>query len=72
MTLTFWFVRRDEDVDFLGENWAIFLEKWLKLVPEGGRFVKVQGQITTLEDMTAADYVASDPLDLDHLSSRSE
>jgi hypothetical protein len=72
MTVTFWFVRRDEDIDFLGESWAVFLENWLKLVPEGGRFAKVQGQITTLEDMTAADYVASDPLDLDHLSSRSE
>lgn len=71
VTLTFWFVRPDEAGDFLGESWSTFMEKWLKLVPEGGRFVRVQGQVTTLEDITAADYVGSDPLDLDHLSGRS-
>ncbi len=72
VTLTFWFVKPDEDGDFLGRSWSTFVEKWLKLVPESGRFVKVQGQVTTLEDMTAADYVGSDPLDLDHLSWRPE
>lgn len=71
VTLTFWFVRPDEAVDFHGESWSTFLEKWLRLVPEGGRFVSVQGQVTVLEDMTAADYVGSDPFDLDHLSARS-
>jgi hypothetical protein len=70
VTLTFWFVRNDEDVTFEGKNWAACVGEWLKLIPEGGRFVKVQGQVTTLEDLTAADYVESDPLDLDHLSSR--
>jgi hypothetical protein len=68
VTLTFWFVRPDEAADFLGKSWSTFVEKWLKLVPEQGRFVKVQGQVSTLDDMTAADYVSSDPLDLDHLS----
>jgi hypothetical protein len=70
VTITFWFVRKDEDVDFEGKNWATFLDAWLKLVPEGGRFTKVHGQVATLEDLTAADFVHSDPLDLDHLSSR--
>jgi hypothetical protein len=42
----------------------------LKLVPESGRFTKIYGHVTTLEDLRASDYVDSDPLDLDHLSSR--
>jgi hypothetical protein len=28
----------------------------------------VEGAVVTLDDMTARDYVESDPLDLDHLS----
>ena len=70
VTLTFWFVRPDEADDFLGKRWSTFVEKWLELVPENGRFVNVQGQVSTLDDITASDYVGSDPLDLDHLSSR--
>lgn len=70
VTLTFWFVRRDEDVDFEGKDWASFVDGWLKLVPQGGRFTTVYGQLTTLDDLTAADFIHSDPLDLDHLSSR--
>jgi hypothetical protein len=69
VTLMFWFVRRDENVDFEGRNWASFLEGWLKLLPESGRFTKVQGQVTTLGELTADDFVHSDPLDVDHLSS---
>ena len=48
------------------------VESWLKLAPESGRFTKIYGQVTTLEDLRAADYVDSDPLDLDHLSSRDD
>jgi hypothetical protein len=70
VTLTFWFVRHDEDVTLEGRSWAAYVGEWLKLMPESGRFVKVQGQVTTLDDLTAADYVGSDPLDLDHLSAR--
>jgi hypothetical protein len=72
VTLTFWFIRHDEDGTFESKNGAVFVGEWLKLIPEGGRFVKVQGLVTTLEDLTAADYVGSDPLDLDHLSSRTQ
>ena len=36
----------------------------------GGRFRSVDGVITSLDDLTARDYVESDPLDLDHLSAR--
>jgi hypothetical protein len=70
VTLTFWFVRRDEDIDFDGSSWSTFLDLWLGLVPQAGRFNRVFGQVTTLDDLTATDYVNSDPLDLDHLSSR--
>jgi hypothetical protein len=39
-------------------------------LPPSGRFISIDGLVVTLDDMTGADYVASDPLDLDHLSSR--
>jgi hypothetical protein len=67
--LLFWFVRHDTDHNFQGKSWAELLKEWLKLAPSTGRF-SVDGQVVTLEEMTGADYVASDPLDLDHLSSR--
>lgn len=72
VTLTFWFVRHDEDIDFEGKDWSTILQAWLDLVPPDGRFTRVYGQVVTLEDLTAADYVNSDPLDLDHLSSRGD
>jgi hypothetical protein len=37
--------------------------------PEG-RLRSVEGVVTSLDDLTARDYVESDPLDLDHLSAR--
>lgn len=64
----FWFIRHDSDATFAGKNWAEFLTAWLKLVPAAGRFPRIDGQVATLHDMTANDYVESDPLDLDHLS----
>ena len=54
ITLTFWFVRHDEDIDFDGSSWSTFLESWLRLVPPTGRFKAVFGQVTTLADLTAA------------------
>ncbi len=69
VALMFWFVRKEEDPDFEEKDWSILLDGWLKLVPPTGRFTKVYGVVVTLEDMTAADYVNSDLLDLDHLSS---
>lgn len=68
--LYFWFIRDDNDADFEGNSWADLLEDWLKLVPASGRFGSVDGLVVALEDLTAKDYVESDPLDLDHLSTR--
>ena len=64
----FWFVRDEGDADFEGKNWADLLKQWLKLVPTSGRFHSVDGQVVSLDDMSAAEYVESDPLDLDHLT----
>ncbi len=67
--LMFWFIREEEDVNFQDMGWNEFLGKWLNLIQPSGRYHTVEGQVTTLEDMTAKDYIESDPLDLDHLSS---
>lgn len=67
--LLFWFIRDGGDATFEGKSWADLMKDWLKLVSATGRFKAVEGQVTTLRDMTAEDYVDSDPLDLDHLSS---
>ena len=66
--MPFWFVREEEEIIFEGKGWPDLLNSWLKLVPASGRFKAVEGQVVVLEDMTARDYVESDPLDLDHLS----
>jgi hypothetical protein len=62
----FWFLRDDNDDN--GSDWIEHLEKWLGLVPAAGRFKAVEGVVASLDDLTARDYVESDPLDLDHLS----
>jgi hypothetical protein len=67
--LMFWFIRHEQQNQFQGIDWDLFLEQWLKLIPKAGRFKRVEGLVVSLEDMTAKDYVESDPLDLDHLSS---
>lgn len=67
----FWFVRDDRDASFEGKSWADLLKGWLRLVPAAGRFTSVDGQVVALCDITAEDYVDSDPLDLDHLSMQS-
>lgn len=64
----FWFIRSADEADFEGKSWADLLKEWLKLVQTSGRFKSVEGQVVALEDMNAAEYVDSDPLDLDHLS----
>jgi len=64
----FWFIRDDAAATFEGKSWADLLKDWLKLVSATGRFTTVDGQIARLQEMTAENYVDSDPLDLDHLS----
>ena len=66
----FWFLRNDADETFEGKKWDTFLDAWKKLVPAKGRFTTVEGVVFTLRDMTAQEYVDSDSLDLDFLSTR--
>jgi hypothetical protein len=68
--VTFWFIREEEAMDFDGKRWDILLDGWLQLMPAAGRFRHVHGAVLALEDLTAKEYVESDPLDLDHLSTR--
>lgn len=66
--LFFWFLRDGGDATFEGRSWADLLVSWLQLVPPEGRFQSVEGELVSLEDLTAGEYLDSDPLDLDHLS----
>jgi hypothetical protein len=68
--VTFWFIREEEAMEFEGKRWDILLDGWLQLMPASGRFRHVHGAVLALEDLTAKEYVESDPLDLDHLSTR--
>jgi hypothetical protein len=68
--LMFWFIRNESQPTFGQQGWDVLLRAWLARVPAAGRFAEVDGAVLTLDDLTARDYVESDPLDLDHLSSR--
>jgi hypothetical protein len=67
--LIFWFIRADTDDRFQDKEWHEWLDSWLKLLPTSGRVSSVDGSVVTLDDMTAKEYVNSDRLDLDRLSS---
>ena len=67
--LMFWFVRAEEDVRFKNKAWHELLDEWLKLLPPSARFSAVDGAVVSLDDMTAKEYLHSDRLDLDRLSS---
>ena len=49
-------------------DWDDLCQKWIGLVESSGRFERISGLPVFLEDITAKDYVESDLLDLDHLS----
>ena len=68
--LTFWFVWNDDETAFETEDAEHCLTALPQAQPAPGRFVRVDGVVLTLDDLTARDYVESDPLDLDHLSTR--
>ncbi|WP_419933865.1 hypothetical protein [Candidatus Palauibacter sp.] len=68
--LMFWFIRNDDEPAFETEDWEHCLTALPQPHSTSGRFVRVDGVVLTLDDLTARDYVESDPLDLDHLSTR--
>jgi len=63
------FVRKDTP-EAAALEWHQLIEKWLGLCEAKGRVVKIDGTVMTLREMTAQEYVDSDPLDLGHLSLR--
>ncbi len=67
--LNFWFIRDADEGMLTEEQWARHLESWEQYLVKSGRYGEVFATIVDLEDMTAQDYVESDRLDLDHLSS---
>jgi hypothetical protein len=68
--LMFWFIRSEDQPSFENQRWDHYLEAWLKRMPSSGRFAQAEGVVQTLDDLTAREYIESDPLDLDHLSTR--
>lgn len=70
--LTFCFIRNEDEPTFAKQGWDHYLKAWLKRVDAAGRFVEVDGIVQTLDDLTAREYVESDPLDLDYLSTREQ
>lgn len=63
----FWFIHDSPSGDSEIE-WARHVDQWLRLLEPTGRFRRFDGAASTLDDMTARDYVDSDRLDLDRLS----
>jgi hypothetical protein len=66
----FWFIANPKDVTETRRSGV--LATWEKRIPAKGRFKRVFLQIATYEELTAEEYLESDQLDLDHLSSGSE
>jgi len=69
--VTFLFVPEEDDLEFEGKPWYDHLERWERLLAPAGRFTRIHVAVRTLGDLTAREYVESDPFDLDHLSQRS-
>ncbi len=69
--LMFLCIRSQAAEDFNGTRWDELLEAWLSLVPAVGRYRSVDGVVVALDDLTARDYIDSDPLDLDYVTIRS-
>lgn len=65
--LSFWFIKKAEP-DGFDPAWSDITEVWTKLFDQTGRF-QIEAVLTCrLEDITARDYVESEHLDLDRLS----
>ena len=64
--LTLWFIKEAEP-DGVSPAWDNQAEEWLTLFAETGRF-RVGAIVCWLDDITARDYVESDVLDLDRLT----
>ena len=70
VSIFFWFIKDDSSVCPDESSWDTLCSRWLELVKPAGRFNEVEGLVADLEGIPASEYVDSDQLDLDHLSSR--
>jgi hypothetical protein len=68
VSLFIWFIKDDSSLCPEGIGWDGLCASWLGFVQSSGRFKEVAGVVAELEDISAREYVDSDPLDLDHLS----
>jgi hypothetical protein len=67
--LHFIFIKLEDGDLFEGQKWSDLTESWLKLVKIEKPYKNVFGETITLENLSAKEYIESDQLDLDHLSS---
>jgi hypothetical protein len=65
----FWFVTKDDGTPETDLETQV--KKWMALLTPTDRFIGFAHRVTTLTNMSARDYVGSDRLDLDHLTTRS-
>ena len=65
--LSWWFIK-DSDPVGVNVDWSGFVDRWLAQFEQGGRYQLDSSIACRLEDMTARDYVESDRLELDRLS----
>ena len=66
--LNWWFIK-ESDPEIKTVDWSGWAEKWMNLFSNNKRFTVNSQIVCRLEDMTAREYVESDRLDLDRLSS---
>ena len=66
--LTFYFVRKQNQVEDLQHPWDEWKTGWLGKLQNHKRFTEHDSIITDYARMTAAEYLESDQLDLEHLS----
>ena len=69
VALHFFFIRDEAQPTLLNQTWDHWLTKWLDLLPTSGRYISVDGIALPLSAMRADEYIASDQLDLDNLTS---
>jgi hypothetical protein len=66
--IVFWFIRNSDGAVLTEAVWKSIISDWLKLLPSSSRFQRIVGHVITLHDMSADDYIASQQLDLDRLT----
>lgn len=66
--ISWWFVKDEDPPDVKAMSWGPLAGAWTALFDWSGRFSTDPPVVCRMEDMTARDYVESDLLDLDRLS----